>query len=407
MKRFDGIVIGGGAAGMMAAGCAAQRGKRVLVLEKNNSLGEKLIITGGGRCNITNAQFNERLLLKNYGNAASFLFSSFSQFGVQDTFDFFQSHGLPFIVEEGNRAFPSTQRATDVRRVLEKYMKDNGVTVKTGARVTHIRSEGGVITGVDVNGIRYNANAVILATGGTSHPETGSTGDGFAWLRTLGHTVHAPTPSIVPLEVAEESIRELAGVSMSGVKITYYAHDKKAFSRKGNLLFTHFGISGPVVLNSSGKVADLLHEGRVSARIDFFPEENERELDERIIELFDQNKNKVLRNIFNLLAPQQLLSCMKGISGEERVHSITKEQRRTIVLTLKALPLTITRLMGLDRAVVVDGGVDLKEIHNKTMRSTLYDNLYIVGDLLDINRPSGGFSLQLCWTTGWVAGSYA
>ncbi|MDP2630611.1 MAG: aminoacetone oxidase family FAD-binding enzyme [Candidatus Uhrbacteria bacterium] len=407
MKRFDVIVIGGGAAGMIAAGCAAARGKRVLMLEKNNTVGEKLIITGGGRCNITNAEFNERLLLKNYGKAAPFLFSAFSQFGVQDTFDFFESLGLPLVVQEGNRAFPKTERATDVRRVLEKYMKNGGVTVKTGARVTRIQSDGSRVTGVDASGDRYEAGAVIIATGGTSHPETGSTGDGFAWLRELGHTVHTPTPSIVPLEVFEKSIRDLAGVSIPGVKISYYLNDKKEFSRKGNLLFTHFGISGPVVLNSSGKVGDLLHEGKVVARIDFFPEENERELDDRIIALFDENKNKVLRNIFNLLAPHQLLFCMKGISGEEKVHSVTKEQRGVIVHTLKAIPLTITRLMGLDRAVVVDGGVDMKEIHNKTMRSTLYDNLYIVGDLLDINRPSGGYSLQLCWTTGWVAGSSA
>lgn len=407
MKRFDAIVIGGGAAGMMAAGCAAERGKHVLVLEKNNTLGEKLIITGGGRCNITNAQFNERLLLKNYGKAAPFLFSAFSQFGVQDAFDFFQAQGLPLVIQEGNRVFPKTERATDVRHVLEKYMKTRGVTVKTGARVTRILSEESRVTGVDVSGARYEAGAVIMATGGTSHPETGSTGDGFAWLRELGHTVHAPTPSIVPLEVAEKSIRAMAGVSMSGAKITFYVNGKKEFSRTGNLLFTHFGISGPVVLNSSGKVGDLLHEGSVTAQIDLFPEENERELDGRMIALFDENKNKVLKNIFHLLAPQQLLSCMKGVSGEEKVHSITKEQRGVIVRILKAMPLTITRLMGLDRAVVVDGGVDLKEIHNKTMRSTLYDNLYIVGDLLDINRPSGGFSLQLCWTTGWVAGNSA
>lgn len=404
-KRFDGIVIGGGAAGMMAAGCAAKRGKRVLLLEKNNLLGEKLSITGGGRCNITNAQLNTRQFLKNYGTAAPFLFSSFSQFGVQHTFDFFQSLHLPLIVEEGGRVFPSTERAIDVRRALEDYVRDYGVIVKIGTRVTRVHSQGRVITGVEADGLMYDAHTVILATGGTSHPETGSTGDGFKWLRTLGHTVHSPTPSIVPLEVAEKSIRKLAGVSMSGVKITFYVNGKKAFSRKGDLLFTHFGISGPVVLNSSGKVGDLLHEGTVTARIDFSPDEDERALDGRIIALFEENKNKVLKNIYSQLAPQQLLLCMKGISGDEKVHSVTKEQRKTIVHALKGMPVTITRLMGLDRAVVVDGGVDVREIQGKTMRSVLYDNLYVVGDLLHINRPSGGYSLQLCWTTGWVAGN--
>lgn len=407
MKIFDIIIVGGGAAGMMAAGCAAARGKRVLVLEKNNTLGEKLKITGGGRCNITNAEYNEHVLLKNFGKAESFLYAPFSQFGVHDTFDFFEKKGLPLIVEEGKRAFPKTERASDVFRVLEQYMKEGGVTIQTDTCVSGIHAKGKTIQSVYANGIECKAAAVIIATGGTSHPETGSTGDGFAWLRELGHTVHAPTPTIVPMVIAEKSLRILAGVSVSSAKLTFLLDGKKQFSKKGDFLFTHFGISGPVVLNSSGKVGDMLHAGRVTALLDFFPQNDERMVEDRFIALFDENKNKTLKNIISKIAPRQILSIIHGVDGDTKAHSVTKEQRKIMVRTLKGLPMTITHLMGLDRAVVVDGGVSINEIHSKTMRSILYGNLYIIGDLLHIIRPSGGYSLQLCWTTGWVAGSHA
>lgn len=407
MNDWDVIVIGGGSAGMMAAGCAAARGRRVLLLEKNGELGEKLKITGGGRCNITNAEFNEQILLKNYGKAASFLFSPFSQFGVQETFDFFASRGLSLVVQEGKRAFPESERALDVFRVLERFLRESGVTIETNARVSLIQGQNRAIRSVSVGKQVYTAQAVIIASGGTSHPETGSTGDGFMWLRELGHTVHTPRPTIVPLEIAERSIRSLAGVTIPEAKLTFYLNGKKQFAKKGALMFTHFGISGPVVLNSSGKVGDLLHAGSVTALVDFFPDGDERVLEDRIIALFDENKNKALKNIINLLCHQQILSCMTGVSGEKKAHSVTKEERKSMVRTLKGLPMTVTRLMGLDRAVVVDGGVDIREVHSRTMCSTLYDNLFIVGDLLHINRPTGGYSLQLCWTSGWVAGNSA
>ncbi len=405
MKNFDVIVVGGGAAGMMAAGRAAQRGKHVLLLEKNTNLGEKLKITGGGRCNITNAEFNEHLLLKNYGSAASFLYSPFSQFGVQSTFDFFHAKGLSLVVQDGKRAFPNTEYAPDVARVLEEYLNDTGVIVKTDARISNFTLEGKMIKSITANSTVYETNAVILETGGTSHTETGSTGDVFKCLRELVHTVHIPTPTIVPMGVAEKQIHKLAGVSVGGAKITFFLNGKKQFFRRGDLLFTHFGLSGPVILNSSGKVGDLLHAGKVTALVDFFPTRNERMVEDEIITLFNENKNKALKNIIRHLAPPQLLVCMNNVDGEKKVHSVTKEERKIMIRTFKALPVTITKLMGLNRAVVVDGGVDLSEIQNKTMCSTLIDNLYIVGDLLHINRPSGGYSLQLCWTTGFVAGN--
>ncbi|MBI1888717.1 MAG: aminoacetone oxidase family FAD-binding enzyme, partial [Candidatus Spechtbacteria bacterium] len=220
--KFDVIVVGGGAAGMMAAGRAGERGKSVLLIEKNKNLGEKLKITGGGRCNITNAEFDAQTLLLNYGQAAPFLFSPFSQFGVKETFPFFESRGLPLIVQAGKRAFPNTEKASDVLRVMEQYIKKNGVIVKTGTPVSRILSNGNQITGVLAGGIEYASYAVILSSGGMSHPETGSTGDGFKWLRDLGHTVRKPTPGIVPLAAKEEWIKNLAGVTLSPVKITFF-----------------------------------------------------------------------------------------------------------------------------------------------------------------------------------------
>ena len=410
--EFDVIVVGGGASGLMAAGRAAERGKKVLLVEKNKELGEKLKITGGGRCNITNAEFDEHVLLGNYGKAEQFLYSAFSQFGVSDTFSFFESKGLPLVVQARKRAFPQTERALDAYNVLAKYIREGNVRVKTSSPVTRVVTESAHITKVICGKEEYKARSFIFATGGVSHPETGSTGDGFSWLAKLGHTISAPTPTIVPLAVPEQWVHDLAGVSLSFMKITFFANGARRFAATGKVLFTHFGISGPLILNIAHKVSDLLHDGLVTAQIDAFPDTNSGALERRIIAVFDKNKNKMLKNVFQDIAPegtsQSILSLLKSsVDPEKKVHSVTREERKSIVRLLKALPLTISGLMGFDRAVIADGGVPLAEIDMKTMRSKKINNLFIVGDLLHINRPSGGYSLQLCWTTGYVAGSNA
>ena len=408
---FDVIVIGGGASGMMAAGRCAELGKSVLLLEKNRELGEKLKITGGGRCNITNAEFEIRSLLKNYGDAEKFLYSPFSQFGVGETFHFFEKRGLLFIIELGKRAFPKTEKAIDVLKVLEKYMRENGVRIRTNSLVTNILKEKEKIIGVKVCEKIITANSYIIATGGNSHPETGSTGDGFMWLEELGHNVKPPTPTVVPLAVKENWVKSLSGITLSSMKITFFVDGVKKFSKKGKLLFTHFGLSGPTIMNLAGKVDVLLDTGLLTAKIDIFPEINELELENKIIKLFDKNKNKMLKNVLCEIISNNMvsviLSLLKNFNPEIKVHSTTKESRKELILLLKALPVTITGLMGFDKAVVVDGGVSLIEIDMKTMRSKIINNLFVTGDLLHINRPSGGFSLQLCWTTGYVAGSNA
>lgn len=408
---YDVIVIGGGASGMMAAGRAAERGKRVLLLEKNAQPGAKLKITGGGRCNITNAEEDEQVLLAHYGDAKAFLHSPFAQFGVKDTFSFFESRGLPLVVQARKRAFPKTERALDVFSVLERYLKEGNVEVRTSATVEHIAGADGKIEKVMVNGAAFSAASFILATGGVSHPETGSTGDGFSWLKALGHAVQEPTPTIVPIAVQDKWIKKLAGVSLSGVRIVFFLEGKRGMALKGDILCTHFGLSGPLILNAAGDIADLLHEGAVTAQIDAHPQDDIGSLDKRVTAVFDAHKNKTLKNVWNEIAPvgtgHAMIPLLDGIGPDTKVNSITKEQRRRIVDLLKALPVTITGLMGYDRAVIADGGLSLEEIDTRTMRSKRYANLYVTGDLLHISRPSGGYSLQLCWTTGYVAGSNA
>lgn len=410
MKRdFDAdvIVIGGGASGMMAAIIAARDGKEVLILEKNKVLGNKLSITGGGRCNITNTNPDEKKMLSNYGEYAKYLHSAFSVFGVKDTILFFNSIGINIITEARHRAFPSTQSAKDVTAALRKEIKKLGIKVRTGTIVIDIKIKSGKITEIITKDETYTAKSFILSTGGMSHPETGSTGDGFNFLKSFGHEVYDPKPSIVPLRTKEKWSHNLSGMSVENAKIIFYTDGKKSFLKQGKILFTHFGLSGPMILNLSTKVSDLIHSGTVTAKINFFPELSEGELDKKILKLFDKNKNKDIKNIIGELIQDKIgLELLEkvGVDIKTKVHSITKENRKNFRIFLQEAPITIDGLMGYDRAVIADGGINMKEIDTKTMLSNKIKNLFITGDLLNINRPSGGFSLQLCWTTGYIAG---
>ncbi len=407
-KKYDVIVVGGGASGMMAAGRAATRGKRVLLLEKNAKLGRKLAITGGGRCNILNAEEDKHVLLSRYGKAEQFLRSPFSRFGMEETYNFFESRDLPLKVEANKRAFPASEKAEDVVALLREYVQSGEVDIRTGSPVKGVVVSGNRIEGVLVGNMEYAAESFIFATGGLSHPETGSTGDGFAWLSQIGHTVEKPTPTIVPLKIKESWVKRLAGATMDGVKIAFFESGNRKKTITGKVLFTHFGISGPTILNAAGMVADLLQAGPVTLRIDTAPGLDLGPLDKKLTALFDENKNKLLKNVFKQIAPtgtsDVLLSLLPDIDAEKKVHSVTKAERRALAELLKNIPLTVEGLMGFDRAVVADGGLVLTEIDTKTMRSNRFENLYVIGDLLHISRPSGGFSLQLCWTSGFIAG---
>jgi predicted Rossmann fold flavoprotein len=407
-KVWDVIVIGGGASGMMASVVASSRSLSVLLVDKNKTLGEKLKITGGGRCNVTNNEPDIHKMLAVYGEGAPYLYSPFSIFGVKDTFKFFESRGLPLVIQARNRVFPYTEKASDVFEVFNKELTKNKVVVKSNCQVSKIIKKGNSIINIETNQGNFFAKSFVLATGGMSHPETGSTGDGFKFLEDLGHTVSDPTPDIVPIAIRENWVKNLAGVSLSFMKINFYLDGKKKFSKTGKILFTHFGLSGPLILNSSKEVKGLLDRGNVTACIDLYPDTTIGDLEKRIIKIFDTNKNKIFKNIIKEFVPEGMSVAFETILDfidlDTKIHSIKKEDRRKIVDLLKALPITVEGLMGLDRAVVVDGGVSLSEIDMKTMRSKKFENLYITGDLLHLNRNSGGYSLQICWTTGYIAG---
>lgn len=408
--KYDLVVVGGGASGMMAAGRAAELGLSVVLLEKNRRLGEKLRISGGGRCNITNAEENERLLLSNYGKSEQSLYSLFTQFGMVHTFDFFESRGLKLKVEAKKRAFPATNDSNDVVDVLETYMKTGKVEVRPTCTVLEVMYKDRLISGLRTTDGEFVGTNYLFATGGVSHPETGSTGDGLNWLEVLGHSVAKPTPTIVPVALNEQWIKTLKGVTLPNVRVTFYTDGVKDFRIDGDVLCTHFGVSGPLILNNAHKIADSLSNGEVTALIDLFPKIDHGLLERQIIELFDTNKNKDLRNVLRAVVPTGthkgvVLLLSEHMNIDVKVHSFSKESRKQLVQLLKAMPISVKGLMGMDRAVVADGGVPLNEIDMRTMRSKKVPNLFVTGDLLHINRPSGGFSLQLCWSSGWVAGT--
>ncbi len=407
-ELWDVIVVGGGPAGMMAAGAAAERGARVVLFEKNGTPGKKLLITGGGRCNVMNAESDTRKLLSKFKDDGKFLFSAFSRWGVKETLDFFHTRGMDTKVENELRVFPVSDSAQSVLDVLVKNMKRHGVTVRANAPVIGIVREGEGIAGVRLkNGEVVRGRALVLATGGTSRPETGSTGEGFAWLRDIGHTVMMPEPSLVPIAIKESWVKRLAGVSISDVKITVFQNGVKQNTSKGKVLFTHVGMSGPTILNMSKDVGELLKYGAVTLSLDLLPDQDYGVLNSTLQELFREHDKKKFRNALVNLVPSAIAPIvveLSHIDPEIQCNSITREARLALVTLLKGIPLTVAGLLGADKAIVTSGGVAPNEVDFKTMRSRLFTNLYLVGDILDIDRPSGGYSLQLCWTTGFIAG---
>lgn len=409
-RHFDVAVIGGGPAGMMAAGRAAELGARVVLLEKNPTLGNKLLLTGGGRCNILNAEFDTHRLVEKYGKKGKALFSTFSQFDVQATYDFFESRGLKLKVEEEQRAFPVSDKATDVLRTMVQYMESGNVHVRTNTVVQKLEAKDGEVTKAVLRGGEILADRYILATGGKSHPETGSTGDGFVWMQDLGLGVMQPNPALVPVKLKEAWIPDLSGTSLKNVKLTMTQKGEIVASRKGQMLFTHFGISGPLVLNMSKGIGELLKNGEVLLLLDLFPTLDLGALDAFLLRIFESGKNRLIKNVIGGIAqPRLTLAMLKlaKIAEDTPLSQLTREQRLAFGRLLKSLPLTVAGLLGTEQAIVAGGGVDLREVIFKTMRSKRYENLFLTGDVLDFDRSSGGFSLQICWTTGFVAGSSA
>lgn len=407
-KTWDVIVIGGGPAGMMAAGTAAENGKEVLLLEKNTSLGKKLLITGGGRCNVTNLKLEISNLVSSYKDNPKPLFSVFSQFDVEKTLEFFNQRGMETKVEAENRVFPTSNQAESVWKVLNEYLDTNKVQVQTNSAVNKIiLDKESNIFEINLENEVMRAKSCVIATGGTSRPETGSTGDGFKWLKGLGHTIKKNNFALVPISLKDQWVKQLSGIALQDIKISIFLDGKKQESKKGKLLFTHFGISGPTVLNMSSKVGELLQYGEVIIELDLLPEFDYAKLKNEVQNLFQADINKKIKNTLGKLIPSGLVPILlelAQISPDKANNSITKEERQNLLKLIKGIPLHAKHLLGANKAIVSSGGVDINEVNFKTMESRLVPKLYIIGDVLNIDRPSGGYSLQICWSTGFVAG---
>lgn len=414
----DLLIVGGGAAGMMAAIQAAALGKKVLLLERNSRLGRKLLITGKGRCNVTN-NCDLDTLMANIPRNPRFLYSAFHSFGPADTMEFFESRGLPLKTERGNRVFPVSDRAADVAAVLEKGLRNPNVTVRTGRAAELLLEDGRVLGGRCEDGTEYRAGAVLLATGGKSYPLTGSTGDGYALAEQAGHRIVPLAPSLIPVVTAEKDPREMQGLSLKNVTLTVTRNGKPVFSELGELLFTHFGVSGPLVLSASahmageapeaqteGAYASMLRGKDYRMAIDWKPGLTPEQLDKRLLRDFGKCQNKDIINSLGELLPRKSIPVMlrrAGIPFETKVNAMTREQRRSLLEALKGFELTPVGFRPIEEAIVTSGGVDVREVNPKTMESKKVSGLYFAGEVLDVDGYTGGFNLQIAFSTGYLA----
>lgn len=400
------VVIGGGPAGMMAAGIAAGRGLKVILLEKKDRCGRKLFITGKGRCNLTNDTDPEGLIANTPGNPY-FMYSAFYGFTSQDTMDFFERLGVKLKVERGNRVFPVSDKSGDIVRALERFIKDKSVEIRLNTRAEGIITSNGKVTGVKAGGKVINCDSVIIATGGLSYPVTGSDGDGYSFAKSAGHSVTALHPSLVPLITKEKWVSSLMGLSLKNVRLTVKIEGKQVYSDFGEMLFTHYGISGPLVLTASRHVIGKTDK-KIEAFIDLKPALSDKELDSRLLRDFAKYVNKDFKNALDDLLPMKLIPViikLSGISPEKKVNSITKEERATLLKLLKGLKLTVTGTAGYNEAIVTAGGIDVDEIDPSTMQSKLTEGLFFAGEVIDVDAYTGGFNLQIAFATGHLAGS--
>lgn len=407
------IVIGGGAAGMMAAVSAGRNGGKVTLLEKMSSLGRKLSITGKGRCNITNVAEKE-LIIKNMPGNGTFIYSALHKFGNQDIIDFLHSYGVITKVERGGRVFPVSDQAKDVVGAFLKAFEELDITVETNQQVKKILTYNGKVTGVLTNqNIRYHAEAIIIATGGASYPGTGSSGDGYRMSEMVGHTIVSPKPSLVPLEVGEEWIGELQGLSLKNVSASVIFAGKKVADDFGEMLFTHYGLSGPIILSLSKKVAELFDKHpneEILIEINLKPALSAEVLDKRIQRDFEKFARKQLKNALNELLPAKLINIiidLAHLDPDKFVHQVTKNERVRLQEQISRLTFTITATRPVSEAIVTAGGVHIKEINPKTMESKIVNGLFFAGEVIDIDGYTGGFNLQAAFSTGYVAGQNA
>ena len=412
------VVIGGGPAGMMAAISASSKENEVIILEKNKSLGKKLLITGKGRCNITSSlTMNE--FIKNIPGNGMFLYSAFNSFTNQDIIKFLKEQGLEVKEERGNRIFPVTDKSQDVLQCFEKKLKELKVKIFYESPVTEILiDDENKVCGVQTPKGKIKADKVILATGGKSYPLTGSIGDGYKLAQKLGHTITTIKPSLVPLETYEQDLhKELQGLSLKNVKIKILdsSKNKEIYEDFGEMLFTHFGVSGPIILSGSAhlvrykNIDTLLQNKQIKLTIDLKPALTEQKLNERILRDFNEFKNKNFKNSLDKLLPQKLINTIikySKIDPEKQVNSITKQERKNLIQTLKNFKITIKNFRKIEDAIITSGGINIKEVDPKTMESKKINGLYFAGEILDVDGYTGGFNLQIAYSTGYVAGNH-
>lgn len=400
------LVIGGGAAGMMAAYAAGMCGHEVTLLEQNDKLGKKIYITGKGRCNFTNASPLEEIMQAVVSNP-KFLYSAFYTFSNDAVMDFFENQGMPYKIERGNRAFPVSDHASDVIRALERAMKEQDVRIRLHTQVRELLIEDDKVAGVLLtDGGKIMADSLILATGGLSYPTTGSTGDGHTMAKNSGHKIVTPRPALVPLTTKEEYILRMQGLSLKNVSLKIKDEKRVIYDAFGEMLFTHFGVSGPLVLSASS-VLSRHFPREYQAYIDLKPALSEEVLNERLLREFSERPNQHIKAVFQQLLPAKMIPVMielSQISMDKPVNAITKEERRRLVGLFKAFPFTITGTRGFKEAIITQGGVSVKDIDPATMESKRIKDLYLVGELLDLDALTGGYNLQIAWSTGYLAG---
>lgn len=397
-------VIGGGPSGLMSAGIAAQDGNLVYLYEKNKTVGKKLLITGKGRCNVTNLCDTNTLIANTVCNG-KFLYSAFSSFSSKDTIEFFEKYGTPLKIERGNRVFPASDQSNDVLLALKRFINEQKVKIRYCA-VKEIVCENNIITGIiEEDGSFKEFDKVILCTGGLSYPLTGSTGDGYNFAKALGHTITPLKGSLVPLEIKENWVSDLQGLSLKNVTSTLISNGKKVFSDFGEMLFTHFGVSGPIILSLSSHIEDIMCENKII--IDLKPALSIETLENRILKDFSKYINKEIKNALNELLPIKIIPIILKISEinpTTKVNNITKEERMRLVQNIKSFTLNIKAFRPIEEAIITSGGVKTSQINPKTMESKLVKGLFFAGEIIDVNAYTGGFNLQIAFSTGFVAG---
>ena len=402
-QTADVVVIGGGASGMMCSGLAAERGIDVILLEPNKVLGRKLRITGKGRCNVTN-NCEVKDVLANIPGDGRFLYSALNKFPPRDVMAFYENHGLQLKTERGNRVFPVSDNANDVAGTLQRFMQRNGVKLER-CRAKRILTENGAVVGVETEEGIIECRAAVICTGGLSYPLTGSTGWGYKMAEELGHTVMPRRPSLVPLESADDYCAEMQGFSLKNVTLSAYEDDKLIYKELGEMLFTHFGVSGPLVLSASSHMRDFEHK-KYRLEIDLKPALDEKKLDARILRDFEKYANRDFANALCDLAGRTMIPVLvelSGIPADTKVNSITREQRHRLLQLFKAFPVSVTGTRPVDEAIITSGGVSTKEVNPRTMESKLIQGLYFAGEVLDLDAYTGGFNLQIAWATAYTA----